>query len=77
MNSFSEPKNMALIIGLTSTAGILIIIGIIVFLYVDPFGWEVFSTERFKPKYKELSEPVVSEHMRKLKTDEIESLRYV
>lgn len=31
-------------------------IGIIILLILDPFGWEVFSLKRFGPKYKELSE---------------------
>ena len=75
VSTFDEPPNMTLIIGLSSTAGILLIIGFIVFLYIDPFGWAVFSTERFKPKYKELSEPLVSNEMKKMKTAEIESLR--
>ena len=66
---------MALIIGLSSTVAILLVVGLIVFLYIDPFGWAVFSTERFRPKYKELSEPIVSSQMKKMKTDEIESLR--
>jgi hypothetical protein len=51
-----EP-NWPLIIGLSSSFAILIFIGILLFLWWDPFGWEVFSTKRFRARYKELSQP--------------------
>ena len=66
---------MALIIGLSTTGAILLIVAILIFLYFDPFGWEVFSTKRFRARYKELSEPFVSKEIRKFKEQEIESLK--
>ena len=66
---------MALIIGLSTTGAIVLIVAVLIFLYIDPFGWEVFSTKRFRARYKELSEPFVTKEIRKYKEQEIESLK--
>ena len=70
-----EEPNMALIIGLSTTGAIILIVAVLIFLYIDPFGWEVFSTKRFRARYKELSEPFVTKEIRKYKEQEIESLK--
>ncbi|CBY12491.1 unnamed protein product [Oikopleura dioica] len=64
-----EP-NWPLIIGLTSSFAILIIIGVLIFLIIDPYGWEVFSTKRFKPKFKDLAEPPLPNKIEKLDPDD-------
>ncbi|CAG5113760.1 Oidioi.mRNA.OKI2018_I69.chr2.g7850.t1.cds [Oikopleura dioica] len=64
-----EP-NWPLIIGLTTSFAILIIIGVLIFLIIDPYGWEVFSTKRFKPKFKDLAEPPLPTKIEKLDPDD-------
>ena len=59
-----EP-NWPLIIGLTSTFAILLILGVLLLLYFDPFGWEVFSTKRFQVRYQELSDPTLPKKLAK------------
>jgi len=48
----------------------LIIIGVLIFVIIDPYGWVKFSTKRFKSKFKDLAEPPLPNKIQKFDPDD-------